>query len=55
MSAPTYSTMLYNYADVLMLTLPSPRYKFYESSNFDDIKKGVLAYTNEVVTALGYY
>ena len=38
-----------------MHTLPSPRYKFYESNNFDIIKKNVLKETNKVVTALGYY
>jgi len=47
--------MMFNYADVLMLTLPSPRYEAYESSDFDVIKKTVLDYTDEVVTALGYY
>ena len=51
----TYTPMMYNYADMLMLTLPKPRYKAYESSDFDTIRNNVLTYTDEVVTALGYY
>ena len=38
-----------------MLTVPSPRYKFYQNSDSNEIKKNVFAYTNEVVNALGFF
>lgn len=30
-------TLIQQYADVLMYTLPAPRYKWYEPSNFEKI------------------
>ncbi len=38
-----------------MYTLPSPRYKYYESSNFEEIQNSVTAQTNLATEALGYY
>jgi hypothetical protein len=28
--------MIFDYADILVMTLPSPRTRYYESTNFDD-------------------
>jgi hypothetical protein len=32
-----YNATLYTYTDALFYSLPSPRYKYYESSAFEDI------------------
>jgi hypothetical protein len=40
--------LLYYFADLLMFNLPSPRYKFYESTNFEQIQNSVTAQTNLV-------
>jgi ABC-type antimicrobial peptide transport system permease subunit len=47
--------LAFSYSDMLLMTLPAPRYAHYESSNFDDIQKNVLSYSNEIVDALGFY
>lgn len=47
--------MLYEYADNFVMTLPSPRTRYYESVNFDDTQRDVVKYANEVTDALGYY
>ena len=39
----------------MMMTLPSPRHDFYQSSNYDEIQLGVLTHSNEIVDALGTY
>lgn len=51
----TNTQLLYYFADFLMYTLPSPRYKYYESSNFEEIQNAVTAQTNLATEALGYY
>ena len=37
----TNTQLLYYFADFLMYNLPSPRYKYYESSNFEQIQDSV--------------
>jgi len=37
----TNTQLLYYFADFLMFNLPSPRYKYYESSNFEQIQDSV--------------
>jgi hypothetical protein len=46
---------MYSYADMLMYTLPSPRYSYYENSDYDVIQANVLAKVNEVINSLGFY
>jgi len=50
-----YNATLFSFADVMMYTLPAPRYKYYESANFDIIKANVLKEVDKAVMALGYY
>jgi ABC-type antimicrobial peptide transport system permease subunit len=38
-----------------MYTLPSPRYKWYEPSNYQKIQDSVTAETNKVTEKLGFY
>ena len=38
-----------------MVTLPSPRQSYYQSSDFNEIKRGVLDYINEIIDACGTY
>jgi ABC-type antimicrobial peptide transport system permease subunit len=47
--------MLFDYADNLVMTLPSPRTRYYESVNFDDTQRKITTYANQVTDALGYY
>ena len=44
-----------SFAQILMMTLPSPRYDHYQNSNFDAIQANVLSYSNQIVDALGFY
>lgn len=48
-------TLLQQYADMLMYTLPSPRYKWYQPSNFQKIQDQVTVQTNKAMTNLGFY
>lgn len=43
------------YADMLMYTLPLPRYKWYQPSNFQQIQNEITAETNKVTVSLGFY
>ena len=43
-----YSPMAYNYADMIMMTVPKPRYSAFEASSFDKIQSNVLSYVDEV-------
>ena len=43
------------YVSLIMLTVPSPRYEYYQSTDFRTIKKGVLGYISSVVDDLGSY
>ena len=38
-----------------MMTLPSPRHNFYQSSNYDEIQLRVLTVSNSIIEALGTY
>ena len=40
---------------MLMMTLPSPRYSYYQYSAYQKIKNGVLGYASELIDALGAY
>ena len=40
---------------MLMYTLPSPRYKWYEESNYQKLQDGVLTETNAAIDRLGFY
>lgn len=48
-------SLLYNFADMFVMTLPAPRARYYQDSNYDVIQRNVLTYTNQVVEALGFY
>ena len=39
----------------MMMTLPSPRYKFYQNSDANKIKADVFDYTNNLINALGFW
>ena len=41
--------ILEQFTSLLMMTLPEPRMDYYESSDFAEIKKGVLGYTNDII------
>lgn len=43
------------YAAMMMYTLPSPRYKYYTSSDFAVIRQKVLSETNEIIEKTGFY
>ena len=45
----------YEYATVLMATLPSQRYSYYSDSNIDKIKQNVLTELNKINEALGFF
>jgi hypothetical protein len=49
------STIMSQFADFMMYTLPLPRYQWYEPSNFQVIQDQVTALTNEVTEKLGFY
>ena len=38
-----------------MMTLPSPRYKYYQHKSFATIKSGVLDYADEIIKDLGNF
>ena len=45
----------YSFASLLVMTLPSPRYEFYEEQSFNTIQDNVLAVTDKISTKLGFY
>ena len=47
--------LLFQYAAMLMMTLPEPRMDSYESSDFAKIKGNVLGYTDKIIEALGTF
>jgi hypothetical protein len=49
------NSSLYQLSDFLMMTLPSPRIQFYQSSNYFDIQRGVTGYANDIIEALGFF
>ena len=48
-------TKIYELADFMMMTLPSPRVSYYSSSNYWDIQRSVTRYSNEIIDALGFF
>lgn len=61
---PTYSGFeaylndeadVWDTADILVMTLPSPRLSYYQSSDYDTIQKNVIGYSTMVVNKLGFY
>ena len=46
---------IYQLTDQFMVTVPSPRFKYYQNTDANEIKKNVMEYTNEVVNALGFF
>lgn len=44
-----------DFVQLLMMTLPSPRYNYYMNPNYEEIQWNVLEYSNEIVDALGLY
>jgi len=47
--------LAYQLADFLIQTLPAPRVRYYESSNYYEIQRGVTQVANEAINALGFY
>lgn len=43
------------FVQLLVMTLPSPRYEYYQSANYDQIQLDVLSYSNEIIQAFGLY
>ena len=43
------------FVQIMMMTLPSPRHNFYQSSNYDEIQLNVLTVSNSIIEALGTY
>ena len=43
------------FSNIFMMTLPSPRFSYYQYSDYSMIQKSVLAYSNEIIDALGFY
>ena len=38
-----------------MVTLPSPRFKYYQNDDIDQIKENIFDYANEIVNTLGFF
>lgn len=47
--------LIHEYVDELMITLPSPRMSYYESSNFEVIRGRVSNHLQEIEEALGFF
>ena len=48
-------TTAYSFSSMLVMTLPSPRYLYYEEQSFDTIQNNVLEVTNKISNKLGFY
>jgi len=48
-------SLIYELSDFLVMTLPSPRIKYYQSSDYTAIQSEVVRYAADVVGALGFY
>jgi hypothetical protein len=42
-------------SDYIMMTLPSPRVDFYQSSDYYKIQREVTGYANTIIEALGFF
>ena len=38
-----------------MVTLPSPRFKYYQNDDIDQIKENIFDYANDIVNTLGFF
>ena len=47
--------MLFQYADMLMYTLPAPRYNYYQSSDGAVVQSQILHHMDKVTEFLGFY
>jgi hypothetical protein len=47
--------VLDSFADVIMYTLPNPRWKWYLPSDFQDIQDTITAKTNKIIEEFGFY
>lgn len=45
----------YSMADYIMVTLPDPRVKYYQSSNFYEIQARVTSHASEIIESLGFF
>lgn len=44
-----------NQADFMMMTLPTPRVNYYQSSDYSNIQRGVTNHANKIIDGLGFY
>jgi len=51
----TTPDLSYQYANMILANMPSPRYKVYENSNFEDIQLGVMQYLYPITQHLGMF
>lgn len=42
-------------ADFMMMTLPTPRTDYYQSSDYSNIQRGVTDIANKIIDGLGFY
>ena len=48
-------TMMYELAEQALMTLPAPRTKFYESTDYFETQRKVTKIANQIVSELGFY
>ena len=47
--------LAYQYADQIVANMPTPRYKAYENSNFQDIQNAVIDYLYQIQVGMGLF
>lgn len=47
--------LAHSHADFLMMTLPTPRVNYYESSDYVTIQRLVTGHANKIIDGLGFY
>jgi hypothetical protein len=45
----------YDFADYVVMNFPDPRIDYYKDSDYDNLQKKVVSYTNNLVTDLGFF
>jgi hypothetical protein len=45
----------YDFADYVVMNFPDPRIDYYKDSDYDNVQKKVVSYTNNLVTDLGFF
>ena len=48
-------TRPFDYSNMFLYSLPSPRLKFWENASVQVTQDGIMAQTNEIMNALGFY